>query len=78
MTLQRSLMISVRTKNMDFGIIKRNHNVLFRQMQARYDALIGCNVPGGHRTTLLPRRLHHVPMLEVRTMRPWTTLSMLV
>jgi hypothetical protein len=64
--LQRLLVVANRVKDVDLGIVERNHNVLLGQMQARHYALVWCDLARIAHTAVAPRRLDHVALLEMR------------
>lgn len=75
MALQSLLIITISVENVDLGIVQSNHDVLWRKMQARNDALILGDVSSNILTSSSPCCLYQVALLEVRFMRSdWWSL----
>lgn len=58
-------MISSRVKDVNFGIVEGDNDILLRQMQACDYALIGVDMSCCHQTAFSPCRLHQISVLEV-------------
>jgi hypothetical protein len=65
MSLQCLLLIPIRIKDMNLGIIQRNDDILWSKMQTRHHPLIlrymSCNVLPARS----PRRFYQVSLLEM-------------
>ena len=67
--LQRLLVVALGVEHVDLRIVQRHHDVLLRQVQARHHALVRRDLLLVHLAARPPRRLHHVPLLEVAAVR---------
>ena len=65
MALQTPQMSTFCIKNVDLGVIKRNDDIVGREVQGGHYSLIRCDLSRLHITTMSPSSLHLVSLLEV-------------